>query len=239
MLLACVQLLTLDLVLCFPVFFMLFLEKTCRCLMVRGRTKVSKSKIIEGVQAQMILQAFTPKALTQADSGEVNCFEDGADSEGECVLFKGKDGHDTDGSLSLGKGKAPGRVDVPVGVNAFLSAETFCRSGQSVALVTPGSCVAKNDFCKREWMGTQWYTGSMSTLLWVTCWISRSMCGSRTLTGSWFNLVTPLVTLVLGIMTHYAAVDGSEEERSVIVHHRLTFQVSGRVKRAGKNGCGL
>ena len=41
------------------------------------------------------------------------------------------------------------------------------------------------------------------------------------------------------IMTHYAAVDGSEEERSVIVHHLLTFQVSGRVRRAGKNGCGL
>ena len=68
-----------------------------------------------------------------ADSGEFNCFEDGADSEGECVLFKGKDGHDTDGSLSLGKEKASGRVDVPVGVNAFLSAETFCRSGPSVA----------------------------------------------------------------------------------------------------------
>ena len=88
------------------------------------------------------------QALTQADSGGVNCFEDGADLEGECVLFKGKDGHDTDGSLSLGKGKASGRVDVPVGVNAFLSAETFFRSGQSVALVTPGSCVVKTIFVK-------------------------------------------------------------------------------------------
>ena len=46
-------------------------------------------------------------------------------------------------------------------------------------------------------MGTQWYTGSMSTLLWVTCWIARRMCGSRT-TGSWFHLGTPLVTLVIG-----------------------------------------
>ena len=62
-----------------------------------------------------------------------------ADSEGECDSFKGKDGHDTDGSLPLGKGKASGRVDVPVGVDALFSAETFCRSGQSVALVTPGS----------------------------------------------------------------------------------------------------
>ena len=34
-------------------------------------------------------------------------------------------------------------MDVPVGVNAFLNAATICRSGQSVALVTPGSCVAK------------------------------------------------------------------------------------------------
>ena len=83
------------------------------------------------------------QALTQADSGGVNCFEDGADLEGECVLFKGKDGNDTDG-----KGKASGRVDVPVGVNAFLSAETFFRSGQSVALVTPGCCVVKTIFVK-------------------------------------------------------------------------------------------
>ena len=86
--------------------------------------------------------------MTQADSAKVNCFEDGADSEGECDSFKGKDGHDTDGSLSLGKGKASGRVDVPVGVNAFLSAETFCRSGQSVALVTRGSFVVKTIFVK-------------------------------------------------------------------------------------------
>ena len=63
-------------------------------------------------------------------------------------MTKGKDGHDTDGSLSLGKGKASGRVDVPVGVTSFLSAETFCRSGQSVALVTPGSCVVKTIFVK-------------------------------------------------------------------------------------------
>ena len=69
-------------------------------------------------------------------------------------------------------------------------------------------------------------------------WIARRMYGSRT-TGSWFNLGTPLVPFVLGHMTHYAAVDGSEEERSVIVRNRLTFQVSGRVRRAGKNGCGM
>ena len=66
----------------------------------------------------------------------------------ECDSFKGKDGHDTDGSLSLAKGKASGRVDVPVGVNAFLNAETICRSGQSVTLVTPGSSVVKTIFVK-------------------------------------------------------------------------------------------
>ena len=37
---------------------------------------------------------------------------------------------------------------VPVGVNAFLNAEIICRSGQSVALVTPGSCVVKTIFVK-------------------------------------------------------------------------------------------
>ena len=64
----------------------------------------------------------------------------------EFDIIKGKDGHDTDGSLSLGKGKASGRVDVPVGVNAFLSVEKFCRSEQSVALVALGSCVVKTFF---------------------------------------------------------------------------------------------
>ena len=68
--------------------------------------------------------------------------------EGECVLFKVKDRHDTDGSLSLGLREASGRVDVPVSVDALLSAETFCRSEQSVALVTRGSCVVKTIFVK-------------------------------------------------------------------------------------------
>ena len=78
----------------------------------------------------------------------------------------------------------------------------------------------------------------MITLLWVTCWIARRMCGLRTM-GKWFNLGIPLVILVLGIITHYAAVDDSEEERSIIVRNRLTFQVSGRVRRVDKNGFGL
>ena len=80
-------------------------------------------------------------ALTQAVSGVTRGFVDVADSE--CDSFKGKDGQDADGSLSLGKGKASGRVDVPVGVNASLNTEMIYRSGQSVAFVTPGSCVVK------------------------------------------------------------------------------------------------
>ena len=39
-------------------------------------------------------------------------------------------------------------MDVLVSVGALLSAEKFCRSEQSVALVTPGSCVAKTIFLK-------------------------------------------------------------------------------------------
>ena len=39
-------------------------------------------------------------------------------------------------------------MDVSVSVDALLSAEKFCRSEQSVALVTPGSCVAKTIFVK-------------------------------------------------------------------------------------------
>ena len=125
----------------------------------------------------------------------------------ECVSFKGKDGHDTDGCLYLGKGKASGRVDVPVGVNAFLNAEKFCRSEQSVALVPPGSCVVKTIFLK----GVDGNTV-----------VHR--VHDHTVVGD----LLPLVTLVLGIMTHYAAVDDSEEERSVIVRNRLTFQACGQ-----------
>ena len=87
----------------------------------------------------------------------------------ECISFKGKDRHDTDGSLSLGSREASGRLDVPVSV------------------------VVKT----REWMGTQWFAGYMSTLLWVTCWIARRMCGSRT-TGSWFNLGDTIGHIVIG-----------------------------------------
>ena len=130
------------------------------------------------------------QALTQADSGESSGFVGSADSQGECISFKGEDGHDTDGSLSLGSREASGRVDVPVSVDALLSAETLCRSGQSVALVTPGSCVVKTIFVKGGGWEHCGYTESTSTLLWETCWIARRMCGSRT-TGRWFNLGTP------------------------------------------------
>ena len=109
------------------------------------------------------------QALTQADSGESSGFVGGADSQGECVLFKGKDRHDTDGSLSCGLGEASGRVDVPVSVDALFSAEMFCRSGQFVALVTPGSCVVKTIFVKG---------------------VDGNTLVHRT-TGRWFNLGTP------------------------------------------------
>ena len=39
-------------------------------------------------------------------------------------------------------------MDVPVSVDALLSAEKFCRSGQSVVLVTSGSCVVKTIFVR-------------------------------------------------------------------------------------------
>ena len=80
--------------------------------------------------------------LTQAEACEC------VDSVGQYVDFMGKDGHDTDGSLSLGKGKASGYVDVPVGVTELLSSVMACRSPQSVALVTPRSCVEKTIFVK-------------------------------------------------------------------------------------------
>ena len=69
-----------------------------------------------------------------------------ASNEGEIYEygeFKGKDRHDSDGSLSLGLGEASGRVDVPVSVGVLLHSEKVFRSSQSVAVVTPGSCVVK------------------------------------------------------------------------------------------------
>ena len=180
------------------------------------------------------LQASTQEAIGET---EADCHQDCADLEGECVLFKGKDGHDTDGSLFLGKGKASGRVDVPVGVNASLGAETFFRSGQSVALVTPGSCVVKTTFVKGVDGNTVVHRVHEHTVVGDLLDFTEDVWVTNK--GKLVQLGTPLVTLVLGIMTHYAAVDGSEEERSVVVHHRLTFQVSGRVRRVGNNGCGL
>ena len=120
----------------------------------------------------LVKQRFTSKEVKlpcgvfDEAFGETDFFQQGADSVGKCALFKGKDRHDTDGSLSLGKGKAS------VSVGASLSTETFCRSSQSVALVTPGSCVTKTK--KGEgFMGTQWCTGSRGPLLWGACWIAR------------------------------------------------------------------
>ena len=119
------------------------LEKDMPTFFGKGKKQGCTSKGSQETCSFTVLQA-----LTQADSGVTRGFVDVADSEDECVSLKGKDGHDTDGSLSLGKGKASGRVDVPVGVNTFLSAEKLCRSEQSVALVSPGSCVVKTIFVK-------------------------------------------------------------------------------------------
>ena len=117
------------------------LEKFLRILWARGKIRFVQ-KDVKVSSAPSDLQALIQEGDCFADEdGELHLRQDQVD-------FKGKDGHDTDGSLSLGEGKASGRVDVPFGVNAFLSAETFCRSGQSVAVVTPGSCVVKTIFVK-------------------------------------------------------------------------------------------
>ena len=95
------------------------------------------SMVEEKAEGSPIPQASIPEAVVV--NHDSMCF-DGH------VQFKGKDRHDIDGSLSLGLGQATGRVDVPVGVT--LNAEELCRSGQSVALVSPGSCVVKTIFVK-------------------------------------------------------------------------------------------
>ena len=67
-------------------------------------------------------------------------------------------------------------------------------------------------------MGTQWYTGVHERTVVGDLLDCTEDVWSRT-TGSWFNLGTPLSHIGIGdIMTHYAVVDGSEVEHSVIVH---------------------
>ena len=117
------------------------LEKDIPTFFGKGKKQGYTSKGCQRICSFTLLQAST-----QADSGVTCGFVDLAESEGEYGSFKGKDRHDTDGSLSLGLGQATGRVDVPVGVT--INAEKLCRSGQSVALVSPGSCVVKTIFVK-------------------------------------------------------------------------------------------
>ena len=118
--------------------------KVLPSLLGKGKQRFTSEKV--KVPCEVFhLQASTQEAFGESASDRD---QDCVDLEGKCDSFKGKDRHDTDGSLSLGKGKASGRVDVPVGVNASLNAEMIYRSGQSVALVTPGSCVVKTIFVK-------------------------------------------------------------------------------------------
>ena len=193
-----------------------------------GLWKDQKDSMVQGkAEGSPIPQASIPEAV--AVNYESMCF-DGH------VQIKGKDRHDIDGSLSLGLGgrRQDGWTSPSVSPSSLRSSAGL----DSLSPSFPLALASSKRFLSRRWMGTLWYTGYMSTLWWVTCLIARWMCGSRTL-GSWFNLGTPLVTLVLGMTTHYAVMDDSEEERSVIVHNRLTFRVSGRVKRVCQNGCGL
>ena len=113
-------------------------------------------------------------------------------------------------------------MDVPVSVGALLSAEKFCRSEHSVALVTPGSCVVKTIFLKgvdgnKVVHKVQGHT-VVGDLLDCTedVWVTYNG-----------KLVQPGDTIgLIGIGIHYAVVYGSQVERSVIVRNRLTVRVS-------------
>ena len=103
------------------------------------------------------------QALTQADSGESSGFVGGADSQGECISFKGEDRHDTDGSLSLGSREASGRVDVPVSVTKLVD-QAF-RSPQSV-VVNQSLRVQKTIFMKVLDGRTTSHRVSEGTMVW-------------------------------------------------------------------------
>ena len=109
-----------------------------------------EAKVRISEEANVPCEVFDLQASTQEAIGktEADCYEECADSEGECFLFKGKDRHDTHGSLSLGFGESSGRVDVPVSVGASLSAEKFCRSWTVCRPRYPWLLRRENDFCE-------------------------------------------------------------------------------------------
>ena len=148
------------------------------------------------------LQALIPEALRV----------DGLAFDNQLDTFKGKDRYDTGGSLQ--SGEASGRVDVPVSVGVLLSSEEICSSSQYVALVTPGSCVAKTIFVE----GGGWKHGG-------TPGQGAHCCGR-------------LAGLHGGCVGHVqweeGAVDGSDVVHNVIGNHQLTFLASGRAWRADK-----
>ena len=164
--------------------------------------------------------------------------KDGADSEGECVLFKGKDRHDTDGSLSLGLVEASGRVDVAVSVGVLLSSEKVCRSAVSLSPSLPLALASRKRFFCQGWMGARQYTGSRGTLWWESCWIARWMYVSLTVGRRWI-LRIPWLVLVSRTLTIFAAVDDSEVVHNGIGNHQLTSLVSGRAWRVDKKEFGL
>ena len=87
---------------------------------------------------------------------------EGAESEGECALFKGN------GGLSLGMEEASGRVDIPVSVIELLSSEMVFRSSQSVALVTPGSRVGGREPEGAQGYGLHGNVGDGNAKFWAT-----------------------------------------------------------------------
>ena len=96
------------------------------------------------------------------------------------LCSRSKDRHDTDCRLSLESGEASGRVDVPISVDVLLSSEEVCRSSQSVALVTLGSCVVKTIFVKRVDGSTRVHRVKGHTVVGelLDCTV---VCGSRTM----------------------------------------------------------
>ena len=108
----------------------------------RGRNKDEHQK-----GAKNLFFSPTLQALTQADSGEGSGFVDDADSE-SAFSSRVRIGTTLTVACPWDRGRLPDGWTSPSVFDALLSAQKFCRSEQSVALVTPGSCVAKTIFVK-------------------------------------------------------------------------------------------
>ena len=128
-------------------------------------------------------------------------------------------------------------MDVSVNVGVSLSSEKLCRSSQSVALVTTGSCVVKTIFVKGVDGSTVVHRVKGHTVVGDLLDCTVDVC--VTYNGKKVEFGDTMTDIGIGNHDTLRCCGRVEVVHNVIGNHRLTFLVSGRAWRADKNGFGL